>query len=518
MQKKNEENKRMASLRIQSNERGVALVAVMLTLLLITAIAAGIIILTNTETNTSSNFKDEQRAFFSAKSGIEEARDRLRKNITSYTITRPTTAPGNGTTGVLYILNALNGETVAPWCASATNTSTCKYPDDELCNETLSGTSITCATPTGGTKNLPSGTYYQTVNASSTLAPASGSVLDWKWTRVTLKQNNSFGSGYYVNGSSSTSSQVYWNGTSECTTGVLPCNLPVYVLTSLAVTPSGSRRMVQMEVAEDQLSFNAPAALTLDGNGDSFSGGNSANYSVLGTDQGGCGPASGAPVPAVGVTDPTDATNVANAIVANVGTSKATNYAGSGSTTPDVENISSSSSYVTDKLDSVTDLQSLVSTLKNDVTQPVMNCVSSACTSLSNSGTASNPQIIYVNGDLTLSGNDPNPSKNNDGYGILVVTGNLTVKGTVAWDGLVLVIGKGNLQMDGTNNFTGAVVVAKTVDSSGNLLATPQPGTATVGVNGGGNAKGGIWYSSSCLAQATQLSTFHSVSFRELMN
>jgi Tfp pilus assembly protein PilX len=520
MQKKNKENKRMASLRIQSNDRGVALVAVMLTLLLITAIAAGIIILTNTETNTSSNFKDEQRAFFSAKSGIEEARDRLRKNIASYTITRPTTTPGSGATGVLYILNALNGETVAPWCASATNTTTCMYADDELCNEQVSGTSITCAIPSGGTKNLPSGSYYQTVNASSTLAPASGSVLDWKWTRVTLKQNNSFGSGYYVNGSSSTSSQVYWNGTNECITGVAPCNLPVYVLTSLAVTPSGSRRMVQMEVAEDQLSFNAPAALTLDGNGDSFSGGDSANYSVLGTDQGGCGAPSGAAVPAVGVTDPTDATNVSNAIVANVGTSKATNYAGSGSTTPDVENISTganSANYVMDKLDSVTDLQSLVSTLKNDVTQPVMNC-QSGCSSLSNSGTSSNPQIIYVNGDLTLSGNDPNPSKNNDGYGILVVTGNLTVKGTVAWDGLVLVIGKGNLQMDGTNNFTGAVVVAKTVDSLGNLLTTPQPGTATVGVNGGGNANGGIWYSSSCLAQATQLSTFHSVSFRELMN
>ena len=56
----------------------MALVAVMLALLLVTAIAAGIIILTNTETNTSSNFKDEQRAFFAAKAGIEEARDRLR--------------------------------------------------------------------------------------------------------------------------------------------------------------------------------------------------------------------------------------------------------------------------------------------------------------------------------------------------------------------------------------------------------------------------------------------------------
>jgi Tfp pilus assembly protein PilX len=518
MQEKNQENHGRASLRIQSSERGVALVAVMLTLLLITAIAAGIIILTNTETNTSSNFKDEQRAFFSARSGIEEARDRLRTNQTGYTITRPTTLPGNGSTGVLYITNALGSETVAPWCASSA--STCKYPDDELCNEQLSGTGISCSIPSGGTKKLPSGSYYTTTTASSTLAPSSGSVLDWKWTRVTLKQNNAFGAGYYVNGNSVSTGQVYWSGTSECLSGQGGCAttaLPVFVITSLAVTPSGSRRMVQMEVAEDQLSFNAPAALTLDGSSDSFSGGNSANYSVLGTDQGVCGAPSGSPVPAVGVTDSTDASSVQAAIIANVGTSKATNYAGSGSTTPDVQNISSSSSFTTDKLNSVSNLQSLLSTLKNDVTQPVMNC-STACTSLSNAGTAGSPQIIYVNGDLTLSGNNPNPSKNGNGYGILVVTGNLTVSGTVAWDGLVLVVGKGNLQMDGTNNFTGAVVVAKTVDSLGNPLTTVAPGTATVGVNGGGTSNGGIWYSSSCLAQATQLSTFHSVSFRELMN
>src|SRR5437763_1938063 len=99
-------------------ERGVALIAVMLTLLLITALAAGIIILTNTETNSSSNFKDEQRAFFAAKSGIEEARDRLRTGNT-FTITRPTTLPGSGSTGILYILNPLNSETVAPWCMSS---------------------------------------------------------------------------------------------------------------------------------------------------------------------------------------------------------------------------------------------------------------------------------------------------------------------------------------------------------------------------------------------------------------
>src|ERR1043165_6913160 len=116
-------NKNMKRNHNSRQERGVALVVVMLTLLLVTAIAAGVIILANSETTSSSNFRDEQCAFFSAKAGIEEARDRLRTG-NSYTITRPTALPGNSS-GILYITNPLNSETVAPWKSSD------KYVDDE---------------------------------------------------------------------------------------------------------------------------------------------------------------------------------------------------------------------------------------------------------------------------------------------------------------------------------------------------------------------------------------------------
>jgi Tfp pilus assembly protein PilX len=499
----------------QKKERGIALIAVLLTLLLITAIAAGIVILTNTESNTSTNFKDEQRAFFAAKAGIEEARDRLRTG-NAYTITRPSTLVGSSSTGVLYILNPLNSQTVAPW------TSTNAYADDEICNETFSGTSITCTTNSSTNKKYPSGSYYTSTTANSTFAPASGSVLDWKWARVTLKQNNAFGAGYYVNGNSATTSQVYWNGNHECVSGT-GCSLPVFVITSLAITPSGSRRMVQMEVAQDQLTFNAPAALTMDGTSDTFAGGSSSNYQINGNDQGGCGSSAGSTkVPAVGVNDGNpasgsgksaqpatgDIANVINGIPSN----RTANYTGLGSS-PDVENVSSSlpsainSNY---DLSTVSGLQSLASAAKSAVTQPVITGPASySGGSAALSSSSGSPQIVYVNGDLTLSGNA-------NGYGILVVTGTLTVKGTVQWNGLVLVIGNGNLQMDGTNTFEGAVIVAKTKDSSGNALTTL--GSPTFGVNGGGNSAGGVFYSASCLAQATQLTTFHSVSFRELLN
>src|SRR5947207_5376987 len=63
-------------------ERGVALVVALLMLLLISAALMGMVMMSNTETNISSNFRDEQTAFFSSKGGIEEVRDRLRSGAT----------------------------------------------------------------------------------------------------------------------------------------------------------------------------------------------------------------------------------------------------------------------------------------------------------------------------------------------------------------------------------------------------------------------------------------------------
>jgi len=490
----------------KQRQRGIALIAVMLTLLLVTAIAAGILILANTETNTSANFKDEQQALFAAKAGIEEARDRLRTGQ-SYTLTLPTGLVGNGTTGVLYILNPMGGETVSPWDSSNA------FVDDEICKENFSGgSSLACTTNSTTGKSLPSGTYYTTANADSTFEPTSGAVLAWKWARITLKQSNAFGAGYYVDGNSANTSQVYWNGNSECVSGAT-CTLPVYVITALGVTKNGSRRMVQMEVARDQLNFTAPSALTMDGSGDTFSGGTSGNWGVSGVDTAvpGCGGGgTGAAVAAIGVSDGHQATgngngaNAATGDVANVingiPNNRTGNYTGIGAS-PDVENISSSSTYAADKLSSYSDLTSLVSTLKNDVTQPVVAGGSSYTggAALFNSSSSS-PQIVYVNGDLTLGGSVT-------GYGILVVTGTLTVHGNVNWNGVILVVGSGNVQTDGTPTYNGAMVVANT---SGGSIGSP-----TFAVNGGGNA--GVNYSSACVAQATQMTTYHSVSYRELI-
>ncbi len=470
-------------------QRGVALLMALIALLIVGAITAGAILLSNTETSISANFRDEQLAFFSAKAGIEEVRDRMR-NGTSYTLRNaslPTTLPG--TTGsVLYILNPAYGETVAPWNGSSSTT----YPDNEICKET---STVTCSS------NLPNlstcNTWCVSTTADSTFAASP--VLPWKWVRLMLKQNNAL-TAYATNGNSSSALQVCWNGTNEETTSCATPNLPVYTLTALAVTPSGSRRMVQTEIAEDRLTYNTPSALTLDGTSDTSSMADSNNFFVNGNDSAGCGSTTtGAPVAGLGV-------GSAAAVVtttAAIPNGRTNNYTGSSGLTPDVQNVSSS---LPPNMQTVSSLQNLVSTIKSSVTQPV---ITGPATSLSNPGTAAAPQIIYVNGDLTLSGTVT-------GYGILVVTGTFTAGGNVGWNGLVLVVGQGNFVGNGGggNQYNGAILVAKTLDAMGNPLATL--GTPNFNFAGGGG--NGMHYSSGCIAQATTLSTFHVMAIREMLN
>src|ERR1700736_5722314 len=97
-----------------SSERGIALVIVLLVLLLITMVVAGMMIMSTTDTAIGANFRDEQRAFFAARAGLEEVRDRLRSTATnSLNGSLPTALPG-APNSVLYITNPLPGETVAP--------------------------------------------------------------------------------------------------------------------------------------------------------------------------------------------------------------------------------------------------------------------------------------------------------------------------------------------------------------------------------------------------------------------
>lgn len=97
-------------------------------------------------------------------------------------------------------------------------------------------------------------------------------------------------------------------------------------------------------------------------------------------------------------------------------------------------------------------------------------------------GSAASPKTTFVDGDCDLS----------DGGGLLVVTGELTMKGNANFNGLILVLGKGEMTRNGGGNgdIMGAIVVAKfarTWPTSENNQ--PHPFLAPVfDTNGGGNS------------------------------
>lgn len=108
-------------------ERGVALIIALFTLLLISAMAAALIISSGTESALASNYRSSSSVYFAALSGVEEGRGRLLPSHPNYFnafVAPPGTSLALGQ--VRYVLNPLPGETVDPTNLSSSTT----YPDN----------------------------------------------------------------------------------------------------------------------------------------------------------------------------------------------------------------------------------------------------------------------------------------------------------------------------------------------------------------------------------------------------
>ena len=492
----------------QNSEKGFALLIAIFTLLLLTAIGAGMVAMTNTDTSISANFRDEQTAFFAAKAGIEEVRDRFRSTASntlagnSYFTT--SALPGsNG--GVLYITNtnpATAGEVITPW---ATTGNPSVYPDTELCTE-LTNMGVAC--PTGSS-------WYTTTTDSTYYAPATGTKLAWKWARIMAKTNLT-SSGTLASGSTlasvdgnvaDASYRVCWNGAQEIAISNItyascaaypatPTYLPVYTITALAETPSGSRRMVQAEVAA-QTFPSVPGPMVFDGASPVFGVPNSSVFSVDGTNHssstnalgpGASCPNGGPTEYALGAFGPTPA--AAAAAVATLqadGNNRPNNYTGLLNPLPPGNSNVVSAGDVTSQLGSLTTVGGL-ETLQSQVTLVAGNegntyTNTGTNPTILNPGSVTNPQVNVVTGDLSLPGGF-------SGSGILLVTGTLTLRGAVTYDGIILVVGKGNVVKSGGGSATvdGSMLMANLYDSSGNLLApSSPPGIPTINWSGGGS-------------------------------
>jgi hypothetical protein len=505
--------------KTHSTERGIALVVALLVLLLITAVGMGMILMSNTETNISANFRDEQTAYFGAKGGIEEVRDRLRAGATNSLLL--STSLGNTLAGapggILYVINPLGSETVAPWLLAGTN-----YPDNELVNE------LSC------TGTAPAGTFWVTTVPTASTAYQTNPILPWKWVRVMAKINKSDTGCTRITSVDGTTNgnRVCWTGKNEVTTLLASCNalnanyMPVYELTSLAVTSGGSRRMMQYEVAQN--AFPAiPGAFVFDGSGPSFNPPNSAAFTVSGTDQvhvpnsvNGVSCPVPTNEPALGSFDNPATSTLTTAIQGHP--DRSSQYPSGASPTPAVSNmyaVLSSGSIDLTTVDGLTTLSNMMVAAAGPNVYP-------NGTTPTNLGTPASPVVNVVNGDLSISGS---------GAGVLLVTGELTLNGAFSWDGLILVIGEGAVQKDGGGSATvnGSLFAANLTTGNpgtGGPSAYPSastgytthialgsnnpPGKPFFGWNGGGSAT--IQYDSCWIQAVTQSSPYHIVTQREL--
>jgi len=486
-----------------SSERGIALIVALMMLMLISAALMGMIMMSNTETNVSANFRDEQTAFFASKAGIEEVRDRLRSSATDSlsgsalflsTNVPPYPLPGQAN-AILYVTNPAAGETVTPWLPlGAVST----YPDDEICKE------VTCVS------GVPAGTWYASASASTTYAAAPK--LPWKWVRVMAKANKSDTGATRVTSVDGTTNgnRVCFTGANEIATALGSCaaagttDLPVYELTALAVTSSGSRRMTQYEVSQTSLP-PFPGAMIFDGPTPNYgTNPNSAAFNVTGTDQH-SGPNGGANCPAATNEPALGAFNAAGATSLGTQVNRPGSYTGSPAGIADV-------SSQLGPLATVDGLNNLVNSVTSMAGANVYGASPLPNPSTMNLGNNAGPVVNVVQGDYSLGGS---------GSGILLVTGTLTMSGTPSFNGLILVIGKGNVVKNGGGNGTldGSLFVANLYSDAPptyvHLIPSGPPGIPTIAWNGGGNAT--IQYDSCWISSLGKSLPYRIVAQRELI-
>jgi len=481
--------------KAKSSERGVALIVALLTLLLISAVLMGMIVASNSETNISVNFRDEQTAFFAARAGIEEVRDRLRPPPTANSLsttayfTAATTPLAGAVNGVLYVINPTGGETVTPWLTTGTN-----YPDDEICKE------VTCVA------GVPAGAWSVPAQSASATYAATP-VLPWKWVRVMIKPNKSdtgLARVTSVDGQTN-GNRVCFNGTNEHTTALTTCpDKPVYELTALAVTKSGTRRMVQYEISQSTLP-PIPGAIVFDGATPDFGTNPHSNaFNVTGTDTA-TGPNAGAGCPAATNEPGLGGYNAAAAASLTTQTNRPASFTGSPTGIADV-------SSQLGPLATVDGLNSLVSSVTTMAGTNVYGASPLPNPSGLNPGTNAAPVINVVQGDYTLPGS---------GSGILLVTGTLTMNGNPSWNGLILVVGKGNVVKNGGGNGTldGSLLVANlysdTPPTYTHLIPSGPPGIPTIAWNGGGNAT--VQYDSCWNTYLSRSLPYRTITDRELI-
>src|SRR5690242_1189640 len=497
----------------RNTQGGTALLIAIFSLLLISAVAIGLIMMSGMGSSIDANYKNSTRVYYNSKAGLEEARGRL-----SGLSPNPLTAAGFPAVSVLlppgqvwYIINPAAGDVVAP--GNVANT----YADNQYATEWPTTPAV----------------VQPYINSVASLAGTPNA--PYKWVRITATTEAS--AGIDVDGSGGALDAItplVFDGTQVLKQGQPTPNptFQVYTLTSLAVTRTGAQRIEEYLAAPVQMGLQFNGALTLAGNVGNFNGANSNQYYMDGRDGSGnppavpgCTPNQNAnPRPAIAVTNTASETYVESSLP------RPDHYIQEnplypGDPTKTVTGSQAvSSQTLNSNLQSPANLANLMETLHDNADAIIPNNGQPYNPSTNNSGTTynfggagwpsdmsqTNPKVVFVDGSFDLGPNT--------GYGILVVTGNFIYHGNSGWKGIIMVVGDGTTTFDGlgggNGEFDGAVYVATIRDGAGNLL--PNLGNINFDISGGGG--NGIYYNSCWISKVQKPPSFRILSFREISN
>jgi hypothetical protein len=507
-------------------ESGVVLLIAIFVLLLVSVVAIALIVSSGTETALAANYRSSAAVQYAAMAGLEEARGRLQpKNPDYFNKTNASFMPPAGTAlqlgHVRYIINPAAGEAVNPQDTSS------PYYDDEYRSEF-------------------NGTRIEAVPDVQTIASISGNNADgipgplFKWVRINAVTKASMNVNVNGGGSDSTTLLYYdpYGSPKPSLIVAFPppaSTVQVLEVTSLAVLPNGSKKLLQYITAPISMNLQFPAALTLAGNNVQFAAPNTNYFYIDGRDQfdvGAC-TAGSTPYTAVGYVNNSDGSDgtITGAIVPPA--SYNSHYTGVGGVTPNVRYVPTGSppNALPPNLLRPSGLDSLVQQITgyaDSVVTPTPGGPGTLGTTTTQSDvilpgmTAANPMTVVVNGNLDVTG------WHTTGYGLLVVTGTFTYDPDLTWRGIVLVIGQGKFTANkfGSGEIDGALFIAKTryppgggptalqlIPDAGGALPDANLGQATFDQTNGGN---GVFYSS-CWIKAAQTGTRYKVlSFREI--
>ena len=290
-------------------------------------------------------------------------------------------------------------------------------------------------------------------------------------------------------------------------------------LTSVATGPNGSKATIEITVAIFDI-FTPPSPITLIGPGANFVGNESAAKRLYGNDKCGAGDPIGVTRPVIAFSHLADTSNIHNAINAfQPNTYHAWDESGNDVTADDPSNMD----YIASIIDPTSVINVIMTNygidlLDADDLNEVVKTIEKAADTVAPGGTSASSvyvgapgdtQVVVVKGDFHL---------NDDGAGILVVTGELLFNGQIDYDGIIFVIGEGSMNRQGAGNGTlsGGVLVANTVGPDGIMYTGDDTlGTPIFNTAGGGASK--ILYCSTAMEQALRDVPPRTIAFNHLM-